>query len=96
MKLVRLASFLTTPGHHFEVADAAGKGIGDGLEHVGGDGLVVGDLALDGLAALVVQALDFAALQGRGQVIHQEIQQGLTADVQQPGGDHHREDALFR
>ena len=66
---------LDDAGHDFKVADAAGKGISDRLEHVGRNRLGVGDLALDGLAAFVVQALNFASLQGRRQVIHQEIQQ---------------------
>ena len=82
--------------HHFEIADAARERIGHRLEDVRRHWLVVRHLALDGLAAFVVQAFHFAAIERRRKVVNHKIQQRLTPDVGQTGADDDRIEPLFR
>ena len=82
---------------HLEESDAAGEGIGHGLEDDGGDGLSVVDLARGRVrrVGLGRDAGDGRALSRRGRVDLEEIEKMIEGHVGQAAGKEHGEDAVF-
>ena len=87
----------------FEEADAARKGVGHGLEDEQAQRLVVVDLAR-GFTCVRIVRRGFdgrvadrhgGALDGRGRVLLDKVQQMIEGHVSQAAGEEHREDAVF-
>ena len=82
------------PRHHFEVAHAAGEGIGHGLENVSGDRLVVGNLALHGLSRPRGRGpAPCRAPAAKADNPRSKSSRPLDADIGKPGRHHHRVNA---
>ena len=83
-------------GHHLEIADAPGEGIGQRLVHEDRYRLGVAGFPvyLTAFAADLGMADSDAAFGRIGKHIDQEIEQRAAADVVQRRGQHHRIDAL--
>ncbi len=89
----------------FEEADAAGEGIGHGFEDDEGGGLGVGDFAggggvrsrhrRGGVRRSWLRTANGRALDGRGRVDLEEVEQVIEGHVGQAAGEEDGEDAVF-
>ena len=95
-KILRHRVVFQDAGHHLEIADPPGEGIGQRLEYKNGQRLRVADFSLH----LVAFAGGLAVAHGRAALrrvrkhFGQQIEQRRAADIVQGGGQHDRVDAL--
>src|ERR1700735_993078 len=83
-------------GHDFEIRNAAGEWIREGLEDKDGDRFGINNLALDRVAFVIRRPVtgDFSANSRRGENLSKEIQNSVTADVMQRGTEQDGENSL--
>ena len=95
IEILKRGVVLQHAGENFEVVDAPGEGIGDGLENGNREGLGVRDLSLDGFGLVFARcggrmAGGLAARSRRGKDLGAEVQHRVAADVVQRGAQQHR------
>ena len=82
--------------HDLEVRDASGERIADGLEDVEGERRGGGDGSLRGFGfGRGGHAGDALALDGRGDVVEEKVEDLVAADVAQAGSEEHGEELVF-